>query len=63
MSGLIPVITTGGIIKYEAPAVAIEEFMDGTPRIIYEEEGQRKTLTCDFVMGCDSRASFAAQIH
>ena len=43
----------GGIIKYEAPALAIEEFIDGTPRIIYEEDGQRKTLTCDFVMGCD----------
>lgn len=46
-------LDAGGIIKYEAPALAIEAFMDGTPRIIYEENGQRNTLTCDFVMGCD----------
>ncbi|MGB0385988.1 MAG: 4-hydroxybenzoate 3-monooxygenase [Ardenticatenaceae bacterium] len=46
-------LDAGGMIKYEAPAVAIEGFMEGTPRIIYEEQGQRKTLTCDFVMGCD----------
>lgn len=43
----------GGIIKYECPALAVEDFMDGTPRIIYEENGERKELICDFVAGCD----------
>jgi p-hydroxybenzoate 3-monooxygenase len=46
-------LAMGGVIKYEAPAVAIEEFWDGTPRIIYDENGARKELICDFVAGCD----------
>ena len=46
-------LAMGGVIKYEAPAVAIEEFWDGTPRIIYDENGERKELICDFVAGCD----------
>lgn len=46
-------LSAGGIIEYEAPAVAVEDFLDGQPRIIYETNGQRHELICDFVAGCD----------
>jgi len=46
-------LTDGGIIEYEAPAIAIESFLDGKPRIIYAKNGQRRELGCDFVAGCD----------
>lgn len=55
-------LADGGIIKYETPAVAVENIQGDTPRILYEEGGKQKSITCDFVMGCDgyhgvSRAS------
>lgn len=43
----------GGVIEFEAPVVAIENFMDGRPRIVYEQHGERAELECDFVAGCD----------
>ncbi len=46
-------LADGGIIEYEAPAVAIENFLDGKPRIVYEKNGERRELGCDFVAGCD----------
>ena len=46
-------LADGAIIEYEAPAVAIEDFLDGKPRIIYEKNGERGELVCDFVAGCD----------
>jgi p-hydroxybenzoate 3-monooxygenase len=46
-------LAVGGIIEYEAPAVAAEDFLTGQPRIIYEKNGGRKELICDFVAGCD----------
>ena len=46
-------LSDGGIIEFEAPAVAIEYFLDGKPRIIYEKNGQHRELGCDFVAGCD----------
>lgn len=46
-------LAAGGIIEYEAPAVAIEDFWGGKPRIIYEKNGRRHELICDFVAGCD----------
>ena len=46
-------LADGGIIEYEAPVVAIENFLDGKPRIIYEKNGERFELGCDFVAGCD----------
>ena len=46
-------LSDGGIIEYEAPAVAIENFLDGKPRIIYEKNGERRQMDCDFVAGCD----------
>ena len=58
-------LAVGGVIKYETPAVAVEDFLTGKPRIIYEQEGQHQALICDFVAGCDgyhgvSRQSVAA---
>ena len=46
-------LEAGGVIKYEAPAVAVEDYNTDKPRIIYEENGERKELVCDFVAGCD----------
>jgi p-hydroxybenzoate 3-monooxygenase len=46
-------LQAGGVIHYEAPAIAVEDYWDGQPRIIYEQDGQRKELVCDFVAGCD----------
>lgn len=46
-------LTEGGIIEYEAPAIAIENFLDGKPRIIYAKNDERRELGCDFVAGCD----------
>lgn len=46
-------LADGGVIKFSTPALAVEETHSDAPRIIYEENGERKTLTCDFVMGCD----------
>jgi len=46
-------LDAGGVIKYEAPAVAVEDFLTSQPRITYEEAGRRQELTCDFVAGCD----------
>ncbi|MEM7117438.1 MAG: 4-hydroxybenzoate 3-monooxygenase [Chloroflexota bacterium] len=46
-------LADGGTIKFSTPALAVEETYSDAPRIIYEENGERKTLTCDFVMGCD----------
>ena len=46
-------LATGGAIHYECPVLAVEEYQSSQPRIIYEQEGQRKELVCDFVAGCD----------
>ncbi len=46
-------LNNGAIIEYEAPAVAVENFLSGKPRIIYEKNGERRELVCDFVAGCD----------
>ncbi len=46
-------LQAGGALHYEAPALAAEDFLGGRPRIIYEQNGQRRELICDFVAGCD----------
>lgn len=38
---------------YEAPAVAVEDYLTDKPRIIYEKDGKQHQLQCDFVAGCD----------
>jgi p-hydroxybenzoate 3-monooxygenase len=55
----------GGVIEFEAPALAVEDFWDGQPSIIYEQGGVRRAIRCDFVAGCDgyhgvARASVGA---
>lgn len=57
----------GGMIEFKAPALAVEEFQDGQPRILYEKDGERRELVCDFVAGCDgghgvSRQSIPAKL-
>lgn len=61
-------LAAGGVIEYEAPAIAIEDFLDDKPRIIYEKNGERHELICDFVAGCDgyhgiSRQNMAVDKH
>lgn len=54
-------LAAGGVIEFEAPAIAVEDFLDGRPRIIYEKEGQKHELICDFVAGCDGYHGVARQ--
>jgi len=46
-------LKAGGKIEYSAEAIAVEDFVDGKPRIIYQHDGEQKELVCDFVAGCD----------
>lgn len=46
-------LNAGGTIFYSAPAIGIEDFLDGEPRIIFEKEGKKQELRCDFVAACD----------
>lgn len=46
-------LTRGGAIEFDAPVVAIENFWDGKPRVVYEQRGERHEIECDFVAGCD----------
>jgi p-hydroxybenzoate 3-monooxygenase len=43
----------GCVVHYEAPAIRVEEYDTDHPSIIYEQNGERKKLDCDFVAGCD----------
>jgi len=54
-------LDVGGAILFESPAVAVEDYLDGTPRIVYEQHGQRHELRCDFVAGCDGYHGIARQ--
>lgn len=51
----------GGKVYYEAPALGVEGCETDSPRIIYEQDGQRKELTCDLVAGCDGYHGVARQ--
>ena len=46
-------LAAGGTILFEAPAVAIENFQHGKPRVFFQCEGTRQTIDCDIVVGCD----------
>jgi p-hydroxybenzoate 3-monooxygenase len=50
-----------GIVYYDAPAIGVEGCETETPRIIYEQNGERKELLCDFVAGCDGYHGVARQ--
>ena len=54
-------LDTGGVIAYEAPALAIEEPQSQSPRIIYTQAGEQHELLCDFVAGCDGFHGIARQ--
>src|SRR5512147_1069305 len=43
----------GGIVHYEAPVIGVEGAETDSPRILFEQNGQRQELVCDFVAGCD----------
>ncbi len=43
----------GETIEFESPAIAVEDFLTNTPRIVYEKNGERYEVVCDFVAGCD----------
>ena len=43
----------GGTVLYESPAVGLEACETNSPRVIYEREGRRGELVCDFIAGCD----------
>jgi p-hydroxybenzoate 3-monooxygenase len=38
---------------YETNAVEIHDFDSDHPSVSYEKDGQRHTITCDFIAGCD----------
>lgn len=44
---------TGGQVIYDAPVTRIEGLQSERPVIHYEVEGQARSLSCDFVAGCD----------
>jgi p-hydroxybenzoate 3-monooxygenase len=43
----------GGKVYYDAPAIGVEGCETDSPTIIFEQNGQRQELVCDFVAGCD----------
>lgn len=46
-------LAAGAVIEYESPVLAVEDTDTATPRVVYEKDGVRHRLTCDFVAGCD----------
>ncbi len=46
-------LAAAGTILFEAPAVSIEDFQHGTPRIRFQHDGAQHTIDCDIVAGCD----------
>lgn len=51
----------GGVIEFEAPVATIENYLAGTPRVIYDQHGERHELECDFIAGCDGFHGVARQ--
>ena len=43
----------GGKVYYDAPVIGVEGCETDSPKIIFEQNGQRQELICDFVAGCD----------
>lgn len=54
-------LEAGGVLEYESPVLAVEDIGTRRPRIIYEQDGSRHELTCDFVAGCDGYHGVARQ--
>ena len=51
----------GGIVHFDAPAIKVEGSDTDSPRILYEQNGRRRELVCDFVAGCDGYHGVARQ--
>lgn len=51
----------GGKVYYDAPVVGLEGCETDSPRILYEQNGQRHELICDFIAGCDGYHGVARQ--
>lgn len=54
-------LNAGGVIEFAAPALAIADYHTASPRIVYEKDGRRHELCCDFVAGCDGFHGLARQ--
>ena len=54
-------LTAGGLILFESPALTVADPLTGQPHILFEHEGKRHTLVCDFVAGCDGSHGVAHQ--
>jgi len=54
-------LDAGGSIEFEAPALAVEDYRTGSPRIVYQKNGETQELSCDFVAGCDGFHGVARQ--
>ncbi len=46
-------LAANGKIEYETPVLAVENYDGDSPRIVFDKEGNKQTLTYDFVAGCD----------
>jgi len=46
-------IEKGGQIHFEAGATSLESINSDQPKIIYQHQGKKKTIQCDYVAGCD----------
>jgi p-hydroxybenzoate 3-monooxygenase len=55
------ILADGGQLWYSTPAFAVEDYLDGPPRIVYEQGGRQQELICDFVAGCDGYHGVARQ--
>ncbi|MBI5583299.1 MAG: 4-hydroxybenzoate 3-monooxygenase [Deltaproteobacteria bacterium] len=48
-------LARGGRIEFEAPVKAIKNYLEGRPRLVFDQQGQGRELICDFVAGCDGQ--------
>ena len=54
-------IAAGSEIRFESPAIRVEAFDSRNPKIVFEESGRQRALTCDIVAGCDGSHGVALQ--
>ena len=46
-------LAAGGVILFDAEALALDGVESGAPAIRYRKDGQEETLACDVIAGCD----------
>ena len=44
---------SGGLSIYEADEVALHDFYGDQPSVTYTKDGQRHTISCEYIAGCD----------